>query len=100
MIGRLVVDPILPRSVKIALAAAAVYLISPIDLIPDFVPFVGYLDDLLVAAIVVDGVVNHVDRRLVVKYWPGTEASLERLARTAKLLSAWIPRRLKAKVFG
>lgn len=99
MLGRLVLDPVLPRAVKIALAAAAVYLISPIDLIPDFVPFVGYLDDLLLAAIVVDGVVNHVDRRLVVKYWPGTEASLDKLARSAKLLAAWVPRRLKTRVF-
>ena len=100
MIGRLVLDPILPRSVKIALAAAAVYLVSPIDLIPDFVPFVGYLDDLLVAAIVVDGVANHVNRGLVAKYWPGTQTSFDKLARSAKFLAAWVPQRLKRKVFG
>ena len=99
LLGKLVLDPVLPRAVKIALAAAAVYLVSPIDLIPDFVPFVGYLDDLLIAAVVVDGVLNYVDRRLVLKYWPGTETSLEKLARSAQLLAAWVPRRLKARIF-
>jgi uncharacterized membrane protein YkvA (DUF1232 family) len=99
LIGRLVLDPILPRGVKVALAAAAVYLASPIDLIPDFIPFVGYLDDVLIAAVVVDGVLNYVDRGLVLKYWPGSETSLEKIARSAKLLAAWVPRRLKAKVF-
>jgi uncharacterized membrane protein YkvA (DUF1232 family) len=99
LLGRLVLDPVLPRAVKIALAAAAVYLVSPFDLIPDFIPFVGFLDDLLLAAVVVDGVLNYVDRRLVVKYWPGSEASLEQLARSAQLLAAWVPRRLKTRIF-
>jgi uncharacterized membrane protein YkvA (DUF1232 family) len=72
MLIRLVTDPVLPRAAKVALAAALVYLASPFDLIPDFVPLIGYLDDVLVAALVVDGVVNWVDRGLLLKYWPGS----------------------------
>ena len=48
------------------------YLASPFDLIPDFIPFLGYVDDLLLAAIVLDGILNFVDRSLILKYWPGT----------------------------
>ena len=99
LLARLVADPVLPRAAKVALAAALVYLASPFDLIPDFIPVVGYLDDLLVAALVVDGVLNWVDRGLVLRYWPGTPDSLERVARAARLLSAWMPRRLKARIF-
>ena len=99
MLVRLVADPVLPRAAKVALAAALVYLASPLDLIPDFVPLLGYLDDVLVAALVVDGVVNWVDRGLLLKYWPGTPDSLERIARAARLLAAWVPRRLKARIF-
>ena len=99
MLSRLVKDPALPRPVKIALAAAVVYLASPIDLIPDFIPFLGYLDDLLLAAIVLDGVLNFVDRDLLLRYWPGTERSLDALARTARTLAAWVPRRVKARIF-
>ena len=99
LIARLVRDPVLPRAVKIALAAAAIYLASPFDLIPDFIPFLGYLDDALLAAVLVDGIVNYVDRRLVLKYWPGSPESLDRVARVARLLAAWVPRRVKQRVF-
>ena len=99
LIARLVRDPLLPRPVKIAIAAAAVYLISPFDLIPDFVPFVGYLDDALLAAVLVDGILTYVDRGLVLKYWPGSPESLDRVARTARLFAKWVPRRLKRRVF-
>lgn len=99
LIKRLVGDPVLPRAAKIALGAAAVYLLSPIDLIPDFIPLVGYLDDVLLAAVILDGVLNWVDRGLVLKYWPGSPAALDTLARSARLLAMWVPRRLKARVF-
>lgn len=99
LIAKLALDPFLPRGVKIAIAAAAVYLVSPIDLVPDFIPFLGYVDDLLVAAIVLDGVLNFVDRDLVLRHWPGSERSLDHLARTARMLTAWMPRRLKTRIF-
>jgi uncharacterized membrane protein YkvA (DUF1232 family) len=99
LIARLIGDTSLPRAAKIALAAAAVYLVSPIDLIPDFIPLLGYLDDVLVAAVVVDGLLNWVDRGLVLRYWPGTPEALEKVARAARMLSAWVPRRLKARIF-
>ena len=99
MLARLVRDPALPRSAKIALAAAVVYLASPIDLIPDFIPVLGYVDDLLLAAIVLDGVLNYVDRDLVLRYWPGSERSLDALSRTARTLAAWVPRRIKKRIF-
>ncbi|HEY7519799.1 MAG TPA: DUF1232 domain-containing protein [Methylomirabilota bacterium] len=99
LITRLVGDPVLPRAAKIALGAAAVYLLSPVDLVPDFIPLVGYLDDVLLAAVLLDGILNWVDRALVLKYWPGNPASLDTLARTARVLSMWVPRRIKARVF-
>lgn len=99
LIARLATDATLPRAAKIALGAAAVYLLSPVDIIPDFIPLVGYLDDILLASLLVDGVLNYVDRALVLKYWPGSADSLERIARTARFLAAWVPRRLKARIF-
>ena len=99
LIARLAAEPTLPRAAKIALGAALVYLASPIDLVPDFIPFLGYLDDLLLAAVLVDGLLNYVDRGLVLKYWPGTPDSLDRIARAARLLAVWVPGRLKARIF-
>jgi uncharacterized membrane protein YkvA (DUF1232 family) len=99
MIARLVTDPVLPRAAKVALAAAALYLVSPLDLLPDFLPFLGYLDDALLISVIVDGIVNHVDRALVLKYWPGTVSSLDKLSRASRFLAMWVPQRLKARIF-
>jgi uncharacterized membrane protein YkvA (DUF1232 family) len=99
LIVRLVMDPTLPRSAKIGLAAAILYLVSPFDVVPDIIPLAGVLDDAAIAAVVLDGVLNWVDRRLVLRYWPGSPASLDRLARVARLLAAWVPSRVKARIF-
>ena len=103
-LGRMLIslagDRDVPRAAKLVLAALAVYLVSPIDLVPDFIPFLGYLDDLLLAAVVVDGVLNFVDRPLVLRYWPGSADSLERVAAVARRLARWVPRRAKARIFG
>lgn len=103
LIGRAVVrlaaDPTLPRAAKIALGAAALYLASPLDLLPDFIPLLGYLDDLLLMAIVLDGILNYVDRSLVLRYWPGSSESLDKVARVAHALAIWIPARVKERIF-
>ena len=100
MIASLLADPQVPMTVKIALGLAAVYLASPVDLIPDFIPFVGYLDDLVLAAIVVDALARSVERETLLRYWPGSPVSLDAAAAVARRLSAWVPPRLKARVFG
>lgn len=98
-LARVVGDPALPRGVKIAVTAAFVYLLSPLDVLPDLVPFVGYLDDVLLGAVVVDGIFSSVDRALILRYWPGSPAALNAIARISRLLSAWVPRRLRDRVF-
>jgi uncharacterized membrane protein YkvA (DUF1232 family) len=99
LVRRLIIDPVLPRSAKILLGAAVLYLASPLDLVPDFIPLVGYVDDALLVAALVDGLLTYVDRRLVLKYWPGTAESLDSLARAARLLSVWVPGHLKRRIF-
>ena len=100
LVGRLLADPSVPVTAKVALGAMAAYLASPVDLIPDFIPFVGYLDDVVLVAIIVDGLLNHLDRELLLKHWPGDPQTLEKSATVARRLSAWVPARLKARVFG
>ena len=100
LLARLVKDPRVPTRVKAVLGVAAVYLASPLDLVPDFIPLLGYLDDVIVAAVVLDGILNHVDRAIVLEHWPGDPAGLERMSRLAAGLAGWLPRRWKARVFG
>ena len=100
MLVSLAADRDVPTAAKVVLAALAVYLASPVDLIPDFIPWLGYLDDVLLAAIVVDGILTMVDRALLLRYWPGSADSLERVAATARRLARWVPKRIKARIFG
>src|SRR5439155_25590830 len=98
--GALARDPVRPKAAKLAPAAAVLSMLSPVDLIPDFIPVLGYFDDLFVAAIVADGMLRYVNRALVLKYWPGSPESLERVARAARVLAVWVPRKLKLRIFG
>ena len=99
MLAGLLADSAMPRAAKIALAAVAVYLASPLDLIPDLIPIVGYLDDALVVAVVVDGLLNFLDRSVILKYWPGDQASLDATAAVARRLARWGPSRVKRKIW-
>lgn len=76
-------DPRVPRSSKLLLAVAAAWIASPIDLIPEFVPVVGPLDDALVAALVLRRLVRSAGPEVVAEHWPGDPATLDRLLRLA-----------------
>jgi uncharacterized membrane protein YkvA (DUF1232 family) len=65
-------DPNTPRSCRIALAGLAVWIASPIDLIPEFVPVIGPLDDIVVAAIVLRWVGRRVGVEALRAHWPGS----------------------------
>jgi uncharacterized membrane protein YkvA (DUF1232 family) len=81
---RLLADPRLPRRRKAALAALFAYLLSPIDLIPDFIPVIGHLDDALVAAFALRYVLRGVEPGVLEELWPGRPEQLERLLRLSR----------------
>jgi uncharacterized membrane protein YkvA (DUF1232 family) len=100
MIAALLADGAVPRRAKLLLAAVAVYLASPVDLLPDFIPLLGYLDDVLLGAVVLDALLTVVDRSLLLRYWPADPAKLDAVAAVARRLAGWVPRRIRARVLG
>jgi uncharacterized membrane protein YkvA (DUF1232 family) len=72
-------DARVPRRAKVALAIAAVWLASPIDLIPEFIPIAGPLDDAIVAALVLRYVLGSTDRSVIQEHWHGEPRMLARL---------------------
>ena len=81
LVKRLLGDPRVPRRRKLLLALLAVYLASPIDLVPDFVPVAGQLDDAIVVALVLRSVVRRAGPDAIVRHWPGTPEGLAALQR-------------------
>ena len=77
LVRRLAADPSVPWGTRIWLGALLVYLLLPIDLVPDFLPVIGVLDDALIAALVLRYVIRHAGRDAVARHWPGTTAGLE-----------------------
>jgi uncharacterized membrane protein YkvA (DUF1232 family) len=80
---RLLADSRVPRRHKALLAGLAGYLASPLDLIPDFVPLIGQLDDVLIAAVVLRTVRRGVRRSILRQHWPGPPQSLRVVERIA-----------------
>ncbi len=79
----LVADPTVPSGVRIRLGLLMFYLVLPIDLIPDFVPVLGYADDAIIVAVVVRSVARRAGPDALNRHWPGTASGLDTLKRFA-----------------
>src|SRR5213592_3066207 len=94
LFGGLLRDGRVPLPAKIVLAIASLWLASPIDLIPEFIPIVGSLDDAIVAALALRFVLRTTDGAVVREHWRGDPATLERLLRLVLWGSRGAPRAL------
>ena len=81
---RLLGDARVPRRHKLMLAGLVGYLAMPIDLIPDFIPVIGLLDDAFLAALALRTLVRGSDSGLLREHWPGPPETLEPVLRLAK----------------
>jgi uncharacterized membrane protein YkvA (DUF1232 family) len=77
-------DPRVSRRARIAVAIAAVWVLSPIDLIPEFLPVIGPLDDIVVVALVLRYAARSVPRDVLLEAWPGNPDLLQRLIGPAR----------------
>ncbi|MFB9356841.1 YkvA family protein [Actinoplanes nipponensis] len=78
-VRRLRKDPRVPRRARIAIIIAGIWVASPIDLIPEFIPVIGPLDDIVVVALALRYAGRQVPREVLMAAWPGEPRLLERL---------------------
>ena len=78
-VRRLRGDPRVPRRAKVVVAVAGLWLLSPIDLLPEFLPVIGPLDDVVVVALALRYAARQVPREVLAAAWPGEPRLLERL---------------------
>jgi len=76
---RLRAHPAVPRRAKLALLVAIVWVVSPIDLLPEFLPVIGPLDDVVAVVLLLRYAARSVPRDVLLSAWPGDPALLERL---------------------
>jgi uncharacterized membrane protein YkvA (DUF1232 family) len=85
MVRRLAADRSVPRGVRVRLWLLLAYLLSPVDLVPDVVPVLGYADDVVVVALALRSVVRASGAAAVRRAWPGGPAGLAVVSRLAGL---------------
>lgn len=85
LVRRLAADKTLPRGIRIRLGLLLAYLAFPIDLIPDFIPVLGYADDAIVVVTVLRSVVRRAGIDAVRAHWPGTEDGFAAVVRLTGL---------------
>jgi uncharacterized membrane protein YkvA (DUF1232 family) len=76
LLKRLATDPQLPRRIRIVLVLLLAFIASPIDLIPDFVPVIGFADDVIITALVLRWVSRTAGADALAAHWPGTPDGL------------------------
>ncbi len=81
LLYELLKDPRVPRRTKLVVGAAAAYVVSPIDLLPEFIPVVGLADDFLLVAFAINHLVTVAGEDVVLEHWDGPRDLLE-LVRT------------------
>ena len=85
LLRRLATDPALPRGVRIRLWLLLIYLAIPIDVVPDFIPVLGYADDAIVVTWVLRSVIRLAGSEPVRHHWPGSRDGLAALWRLCGL---------------
>ena len=82
---RLLADPRTPMRHRVALGVLIIWLVSPIDLLPEFLPGIGPLDDIVAAAVILGWIGRQTGRARLLEHWPGDAAGFGIVARMLRL---------------
>ena len=94
LLGRMLKDTRVPTAEKALFLAAIVYVISPLDLIPDVFPFIGQVDDMYVVALTLLRLINRTDASVVREHWSGGGDIVSLADTIAGIAPKFLPRRI------
>ena len=97
---KLLKDPRVSSADKAILAGTILYVISPIDVVPDFIPFIGLVDDSYLISISVLRLLNRAERVIVFEHWKGAHDIKELVGNISKVASFFLPERIKNVLHG
>jgi uncharacterized membrane protein YkvA (DUF1232 family) len=100
LLGGLLTDRRVSMLDKLLVAAAMAYIIMPIDLIPDFIPFFGEIDDLFVLVLALQRLISNAGRGVLLSHWTGSTEDLADLNLKAAISAAafFLPRRIRRRL--
>ena len=85
---------------KLVVAGAIAYILMPIDLIPDFIPFIGEVDDVFLMILAIDRLISHAGKRVVADHWMGDPEELGtlNLERILAACAFFLPKRMRRRL--
>ena len=92
-------DERIPLQNRVVLGGLLMYLLTPVDIIPEFIPILGWLDDAFFTVVVLDYVFNSADTDLILDHYPWSRTHFDRMKTFAERLSWMVPSRLKKMLF-
>lgn len=92
---RLIGDPRVPKRTKIILGIVAVYFVVPFDVVPDWLPGVGRIDDVILLVLTLDAIVNRIPREIVAEHWDGEPDVLDTIRSGLGTATAFVPSRVR-----
>ena len=100
LLGGLISDPRVALVDKLLVAGAMAYIVMPIDLIPDFIPFFGEIDDLYILVLALQRLVSNAGRVVLLDHWTGNPGDLADLNLRGALAAAafFLPKRLRRRL--
>jgi uncharacterized membrane protein YkvA (DUF1232 family) len=99
LLWRLARDPRVPRRNKALFAGVGAYLLIPFDIIPDWIPGIGQLDDAVLFLLSLDGLLNRVPEEILAEHWEGDQEVLKTIRGTLATVTSLVPDRIKRRVF-
>lgn len=100
LFGGLLTDRRVAGLDKLLVAGAIVYIVSPMDLLPDFIPFLGEVDDVYLLVLALQRLIANAGRRVVTDYWVGnlSDLSMGSLRRVLLAATFFLPRRMRRRL--
>src|SRR5688572_19567713 len=103
LLGRLLKDPRVPRRSKLLLGGSLAYVMSPIDVLPDFIPVAGVMDDVFLVAFALNHLIERAGHEIVVEHWDGPQDVLGMIQSVLQTVTDVVPvriRRMMSKLAG
>ena len=94
LVARLLKDPRVPRRAKITLGLAAAYVASPIDLVPEVIPVIGWADDVILIMFAIDSLIERSGPEIVEEHWDGPGDLLGLVRDVVAMARNIVPKRL------
>ncbi|MDD2332216.1 MAG: YkvA family protein [Candidatus Cloacimonetes bacterium] len=100
LLCRLATEKRIPAKSKILIGAIISYVIMPIDIVPDFIPVIGYLDDLVLVVLGLNMILNQIDKKILIDNWSGEVDVLELLQKISATAEQFMNKNVYQRIKG